>query len=521
MPSAGTELGRSAMPEVGSGRRLVLSAGIYVVGTFLHRGLLFASLPIYARLFGVDDYGRWSLFIALVAVGGIVFDLAWSRGIPRLFYEYWQNAERGREYLLVSFVQRLLLSAAVTLAFFAVMPAALPWVSGGVLAFDGFGASLLIAASAESIVLFVCSAYRARQRAIPFVVLKLAQALAQIGGSLAAAYWLHPGVETTAFVFAAGSAAIAVLGAADFVRTTTLARSGALAFGATLRANLAFSTPLVFHDLASWLRNAADPFIVAHFLTLYAVSIYHVGYQFGLVIGLLLYGVELALSPYLFQMMKSDPDFRRKYLEITHFIVGCTFALVVTTILFSNAAIRMLFPESLVEAARIAPLIAAGYFFHGLYTVYVKPFVFHARTEVIPLLTAGPTVVGVLLSIAITPRAGVLGPAVVTIFSLALLAAVVYRAARKLDPFAYPVTLHAILGIVVVALGAGCSLTWQNDGSLATGAWMGVWAFAMLARHQRFFRGSAARVRAMVAARPAHPRATIAPIAPLEREHEL
>ena len=518
MPSAAADSRVSEMPATGSGRRLVLSAGIYVVGTFLQRGLLFVSLPLYARLFGVDDYARWSLFIALSAVFGLIFDLAWSRGIPRLFYEYWQDERVGREYLYVSFLQRLLLSIGAAIAFLILAPPLLSWASGGVIPFDRFGTALLVAASAECLLLYVCSAHRARQRAIPFVVLKLAQVSAQIGGSLAAVYWLGASVGTAATIFAFGSGAVAMLGVAHFLRGISTRRSGTLAFGETFRVNFVFSAPLVFHDLASWLRNAADPFIIAHFLNLYAVSVYHVGYQFGLIIGLLLYSVELALSPFLFQLMKVDPEFRQKYLEITHLIVGCTFALVVTTILFCREAIGVLFPASLGEAARIAPLVAAGYFFHGLYTVYVKPIVFHGRTELIPLLTSGPTLFGVALSVAVTPLVGVIAPAYVTILSLALLATIVYRSAQRLDRFEYPITLHAVLAAAVVALGFGCSWFWDATTGTATGAKAAIWTLLMLTTYALFFRGRASRMRAMIRARGITTVATDIPL-PIEREH--
>jgi O-antigen/teichoic acid export membrane protein len=484
------------------GRKLVLSAGVYILGTFLQRGLLFLSLPIYARLFGVEDYARWSLFVALAAVFGLIFDLAWSRGIPRLYFEYWDDIAVGREYLLVSFFQRVLLWLGLSVVFWIAAPVMLPLLSGGTVPYERFGASLLIAAGAECLLLFVCASFRARQRAVPFVSLKLAQALAQIGGSLAAVHWGHADVEKAASVFAAGSALVAVAGIAAFLRSVAHRTRGTIRFGSSFRSNAAFSFPLVFHDLASWLRNAADPFIIAHFLTLYAVSIYHVGYQFGLIIGLLLYSVELALSPFLFQLMKSDPDFRVKYMELTHAIVGCTFALVVTTILFSREAIALLFPSTLAESARIAPLVAAGYFFHGLYTVYVKPFVFLGRTELIPLLTTGPTILGVVLSIVFTPSFGVLAPAVLTIVSLAVLAGVVYLGAQRLDAFPYPLGIHLAMATTVVLLGVACSHFWELATAPVVATKILVWGVLLLVAYRVLLRGGVTRVRALLAAQP-------------------
>jgi len=154
------------------------------------------------------------------------------------------------------------------------------------------------------------------------------------------------------------------------------------------------------------------------------------------------------------------------------------------------------------KSARIAPLVAAGYFFHGLYTVYVKPFVFLGRTELIPLLTTGPTILGVVLSIVFTPTFGVLAPAVLTIVSLAALAAVVYVGAQRLDAFPYPLGIHLAMAATVVSLGIACSHFWELATAPVMATKISVWGVLLLVAYRVLLRGVVTRVRALLATQP-------------------
>ena len=477
-------------------RKFVSAAGIYTVGTFAQKGAMFLLLPVYAQLFVLDDYARWSLFLGLATLLSVTFDVAWSRAVPRMFYEHWHDEAQGRGYLLTTFLQQLLLIAIGVTVFLSLGRGVLARVTAGKLSYEGFAVPLSLAAAAEAILLFVCATYRARQAPVPFVSFKIAQVAAQTFGVLTALFLFSDTVGAAALGFGIGSFFVALVAAGCFARYLLGGRRAKVPFARSFGSNARFSVPLMFHDYASWLRNAADPYIIAHFLALYHVSVYHVGYQFGLLISLFLYSIDLALAPFLYQMMKEDRAFRVKYLDISRAIVGATFAVVVTAVLFSREVVVLAFPPNMTEAARIAPLIAAAYFFHGLYSIYIKAFAFAGRTTWIPLLTLGPTLAGIGLTILVTPTYGVMGPVVVTVCSLALLAIVVYAAAQRVERFDYPVALHAVCAAFAVATGVFASALWNAPlwAALAAKAVLWVvlmaltWRVFVVGREQRLFR---------------------------------
>lgn len=457
---------------------------------------MFLLLPVYTRLFAVDDYARWSLFLGLTVLLSVTFDVAWSRAVPRMFYEYWHDEAQARGYLMATFLQQLMLIAVGVTVFLSLGRGVLARVTAGKLSYDGFAVSLSLAAVAEAMLLFVCASYRARQSPVPFVAFKLAQVAAQTLGVLAAVFLVPRSVGTAALGFGVGSFCVALVAVGCFAAYLLGGSRSNVSFARSFGANARFSVPLMFHDYASWLRNAADPYIIAQFLALYHVSVYHVGYQFGLLISLFLYSIDLALAPFLYQMMKEDRAFRAKYLDISRAIVGATFTVVVTAVLFSREVVVLVFPSNMTEAARIAPLIAAGYFFHGLYSIYIKAFTFAGRTTWIPFLTLWPTLAGVALTILVTPIYGVMGPAIVTVCSLALLAIVVYAAAQRVQRFDYPVTLHAVCAAVAVGTGVLASGLWNAPIWTAlvvkTGLWVVLmaltWRVFVLGREQRLLR---------------------------------
>jgi len=477
---------------------LISAAGIYTVGTFAQKGAMFLLLPVYARLFVVDDYGRWSLFLGLATLLSVTFEVGWSRAVPRMLYEYSHDEGRGRGYLLTTFAQQLVLIATGVAMFLLFGRGALERVTAGKLVHEGFAVPLSLAAAAEAMLLFVCASYRARQSPVPFISFKIAQVVAQALGVLAGVFFFADTVGAAAIGFGVGSFCVALVAVGCFVTYVLGGRRANVSFARSFASNARFSVPLVFQDYASWLRNAADPYIIAHFLPLYSVSIYHVGYQFGLVISLFLYSIDLALAPFLYQMMKEDRAFRTKYLDISRAMVGATFAVTVSAALFSREVLAVAFPPSMAEAAKIAPLVATAYFFHGLYSIYIKSFAFAARTTWIPVLTLGPTLVGIALTILVTPIYGVMGPAVVTLFSLALLAIVVYPAAQRVQRFDYPVVLHGVFGSFAVATGAFALELWDAPLWTALVVKTGVWVVLMGLTWRAFVRGRERRIFQMI-----------------------
>ena len=71
---------------------------------------------------------------------------------------------------------------------------------------------------------------------------------------------------------------------------------------AQLRAALAFSLPLVPHLISAWALNFSDRIILGNFVSLDDVGLYAVGYQFGLVVSVLITGMNNAWTPWYFRV---------------------------------------------------------------------------------------------------------------------------------------------------------------------------------------------------------------------------
>jgi hypothetical protein len=86
-----------------------------------------------------------------------------------------------------------------------------------------------------------------------------------------------------------------------------------------------------------------------------------------------------------------------------------------------------------------------------------------------------------------------MGPAVVTVCSLALLAIVVYAAAQRVERFDYPVALHAVCAVLSISTGVFASGLWNAPLWTAlvvkAALWMALmaltWRVFILGREQR------------------------------------
>ena len=75
----------------------VAKAGIgYLIGNYLIKGVLFLTLPLFARLLSSTDYGLYNTFIATEGLLSIIIGWAIHASYKSAWYKY--NASNHREY---------------------------------------------------------------------------------------------------------------------------------------------------------------------------------------------------------------------------------------------------------------------------------------------------------------------------------------------------------------------------------------------------------------------------------------
>jgi O-antigen/teichoic acid export membrane protein len=231
---------------------------------------------------------------------------------------------------------------------------------------------------------------------------------------------------------------------------------------------VAFGFPLLFHDLGSWLRSSADPFLLARFASLADVSIYSLASMSGLAIALVGFSFDLAYAPFFYRMLKDGlHEGRKRAVHVARVYLAFMGIVVLVPVLFAPEIYSVLVPAQYSRAALYAPVICLGYLLFIIYTVEIKPLFFQKKTKLVPLITIVPTALGVAANYALLPHTGMGALPWVWVSCFALMATAASLVSRRYDPIRFgakfPVLLVSVLLFLVLAMPTISQLPFPAD----------------------------------------------------------
>ena len=198
---------------------------------------------------------------------------------------------------------------------------------------------------------------------------------------------------------------------------------------------LKFGVPLIPHALSGWFRTGVDRIFLTTFIGSSATGIYSVGYQFGMIIGILAVAFNQAYSPYLYRKLNNIT--LNDKLKLVQF----TYAYFVGILLFAGA-ISLFMPwvithflnERYLDSKEIIPWIAFGYAFQGMYFMIVNYIFYEKRTYMLAFATFGSGIIHVILSYTFIHMYGVIGVAYATTLSFFIMFIMVWILSSRIYP---------------------------------------------------------------------------------------
>ncbi|MFT4046714.1 MAG: oligosaccharide flippase family protein [Solimonas sp.] len=428
-------------------KKFSASVAIYAGANLINKGAIFLSIPLFTRLFNPEDYGRWTLFLSAFSVLNLIFDFGLSRAIPRFYYDH---DEKGKKiFFSTALNSRIFLTIALCLLYLLITPSALSFASRNELNFSSVGLSLLALCIAESIIQFALAFFRASENAWLYFSIRIGSTASQLILTFILIEAFKASVTYAALGYACGNVLTALLAMA------VLLSRYRYRFHLPIRDSeskklTAYGAPLLFHDLGTWMRNAADPFILVHFLTLSLVSTYSISVMAGLAIGLVAFSVDLAYTPLFYRMLKSDPSKGRADAIVAAEAYAWVMAgFVLIPILFSREIYSVVVPPQYSSAAKYASTIAIAYYLFVQYTIFIKPAFYQKKTAAIPFITMVPSALGLIINWIMVPKFGLSAPPLTWIFTFGFMAIAAFFYSAKVDPIQFnwklPITLSLLL----------------------------------------------------------------------------
>ena len=426
-------------------KRLVKNTGIYTLGDAGVRMLLALLAPILTFILTPAEFGIWGLAGSVMLGFATLCNPALHGSVTRFYFDHRHEHEARRRFqgtvlsflLLWSFGLCVFVTTIGDWLFARLFDNFAFWPYGAFAVWMTFIAGLGVVPKAI---------WQASERAKPIVGLSLLENSVFVFGSIGLLTLTHLGLIG---LFVGRTASLAV--AAVPLLIYSLRHVGLAWSWTDLRSALKFSLPLVPHLLAHWVLNMSDRIMIERYygglepgaaipdgdfgagasesVGLQAVGIYELSCVFIGVVTMIAASMNKAWVPQFYQH-HGHPE-QRAYIarSITWFVLGVA-AMSTASIVLSPTIIRM-FQREYEFAASIAPILAFGGLFQGLYYVYVAVLFHNKVTWTIPVITVVSGGLNIALNLLWIPKYGLAGAAWATVIGYTALAIGVRWAARR------------------------------------------------------------------------------------------
>jgi O-antigen/teichoic acid export membrane protein len=389
--------------------KLFQNTFIYTLAQILNSAVPFFLLPVMTRYLSPSDYGIVSTFAAFVGMLNVFVGLSLHGAVNVNFFQINRSELEGYIFNVM-----LILCASSLLVFLIILfcqdlisqRLTLPreWIPVGV-----------CFSLANSITLVNLVLWQAEQRAKAYALYTFSNMLVNITFSLILVVGLGMGWSGRLLGMAG---ATFIYG---FLSIFFIVRRGYIKFkfdAGHIKDALLFGLPLVPHDLAIWFMTAIDRFFINSIVGVQDTGLYSVGYQVGLIIGIIATAFNQAWGPFLYKKL-GDIDTLEKIrlVKFTYlfFIVLGIMAILLS--LFSNLSLQIFLGDTFERSKNFVLWIALAYAFNGMYFMVCHYILYTKNNFPLACVTFFVSLLHVGLSYTLIKNYGAIGAAKATTIS--------------------------------------------------------------------------------------------------------
>lgn len=233
------------------------------------------------------------------------------------------------------------------------------------------------------------------------------------------------------------------------------------------REHLAFGIPLVPGDLAFWITNSSDRYLIGILLGVAAVGYYSPAYTLGSTVLLVATALTIMLPPELAKHYDEDriEDVGAIMKYSLKYYAGIAIPFTFAVSVLSKPLLTILStPQIAANGYLVTPLIAAGSLLLGAYTLFVQVITLKKKTAIVAIVWTSSAAFNFGANLIIIPYFGIIGAALTTF--IAYLFAFVLTTVYSLKQFKFDVNSRFILKSVSVCVVISVFLLLWNPSGL-------------------------------------------------------
>ncbi len=387
---------------MGKVRNLFKHTFVYSIGLLLKKAIGFFLIPIYTKALPPSDYGILSLCYLFIAFFVLIFSL----GLNDAFFKFFTKDKKEKESVSTLTIFRFIYSTPflVLLIFFA-KPISFLLLRKEYPVYIIF--SLLIV-YIEDFSTFFTLILRAEERSIIFVILNSIRFIVNMVLNIFFVVKLKIGVMG---ILLGDLISLLLL---QFMTIPYVYKFFSPQFDKKLLKDMIFyGFPLLPLLLLMMLLDFSDRYIINFFWGNALAGIYSLGYQFGTIIQLFIYGFRFAWAPFFFK----NPDEKEIFSKVALLFLRIGLLIWCGVVYFTDEIFGLFVDKNYHDAKIIVPIVGLGYVFYGIQQIFITPFYIHSRTFNITIISTIGFLTNLILNLIFIPKYGMIAAASTTLFS--------------------------------------------------------------------------------------------------------
>jgi len=176
-----------------------------------------------------------------------------------------------------------------------------------------------------------------------------------------------------------------------------------------------------------------DRWIIKFVSGLEATGIYTLGYQFGAVMGILVYGFRISWISFFF----NNPEEKETFAHATIIFVRLCLILWGVLSFFTREIFNLMVAPEFVSAIPIVPVIAFSYILFGLEEIFTAGFFIKSKTSLLFPIVFISFFLNIIFNLILIPYIGIMGAAISTFLSFFIFSLVSYYIVQRFFPVKY------------------------------------------------------------------------------------
>lgn len=269
--------------------RAVKDSAIYLIGELISRSMPFLLLPYLSRKLGVEGYGELAYYQTYLALFLMIVSLSQEGAVARYFYVY------GKRSL------NLVINAgyAYTLAVGGVILLGCWIVQSEILAY------LALTAMFQSFAAVQLTVRQSRKQPISYAVIQFLSSFSSVVFTiLLLEFFTTDLIEKRFLAILFANIFALIIAYLLYIKQIPPKKFPFSRYKTALMYVLGFGLPLILHNASLFLKGQIDRVFIFHQFSQYDLGLYAMGAQIASILMIILYALNKALIPYLFEGLK-------------------------------------------------------------------------------------------------------------------------------------------------------------------------------------------------------------------------